>query len=319
MTTYLLGRLGQVVPTILLVSVVVFLMLHLVPGDPVMVILGTRQIAFTEEDVARLREDMGLDQPLPVQYMTWVGNALRGDLGESYFQRREIAPLLMERLGATVQLALGALLFAVPVGIGAGILSSLLRGTVWDRLISAIVVAGVAVPVFALGLFLIVIFGAELRWLPVSGMTSIGEGGLGDRLQHLILPAVSLGVGPAAILARLTRSAMLDVLNEDYIRTARAKGLAEQAVILRHAFRGVLVPVVTVLGLQVGFLLGGAVLVEVVFSWPGMGQLIIDGILRRDFPIVQGAVLVVALTYVLVNLVVDVLYAMIDPRIRYGA
>ncbi len=318
MTTYLLGRLGQVVPTILLVSVVVFLMLHLVPGDPVMVILGTRQIAFTEEDVARLREDMGLDQPLPVQYLTWVGNALRGDLGESYFQRRDIAPLLMERLGATVQLALGALLFAVPVGIGAGVLSSLLRGTVWDRLISAVVVAGVAVPVFALGLFLIVIFGAELRWLPVSGMTSIGEGGLGDRLKHLILPAVSLGVGPAAILARLTRSAMLDVLNEDYIRTARAKGLAEQAVIVRHAFRGVLVPVVTVLGLQVGFLLGGAVLVEVVFSWPGMGQLIIDGILRRDFPIVQGAVLVVALTYVLVNLVVDVLYAIIDPRIRYG-
>jgi len=318
MTTYLLGRLGQVVPTILLVSVVVFLMLHLVPGDPVMVILGTRQIAFTEEDVARLREDMGLDQPLPVQYLTWAGNALRGDLGESYFQRREIAPLLIERLGATVQLALGALLFAVPVGIGAGVLSSLLRGTVWDRLISAVVVAGVAVPVFALGLFLIVIFGAELRWLPVSGMTSIGEGGLGDRLKHLILPAASLGVGPAAILARLTRSAMLDVLNEDYIRTARAKGLAEQAVIVRHAFRGVLVPVVTVLGLQVGFLLGGAVLVEVVFSWPGMGQLIIDGILRRDFPIVQGAVLVVALTYVLVNLVVDVLYAIIDPRIRYG-
>ena len=317
MASYLIGRIAQVIPTVLLVTVVVFLMLHLVPGDPVMVILGTRQVAFTEEEVTRLRADLGLDQPLPVQYLTWAGNALRGDLGTSYFQRRDIAPILMERLGATLQLAGAALLFAVPVGIGAGVLSSIVRGTVWDRVINVVVVAGVAVPVFALGLFLIVIFGAQLRWLPVSGMTSIGDGSLLDRLQHLILPAIALGVGPAAILARLTRSAMIDVLGEDYVRTARAKGLAERLVIGRHAFRSVLVPVITVLGLQVGFLLGGAVLVENVFTWPGMGQLIIDGVLKRDFPIVQGAVLVLALSYVFVNLAVDVIYAMVDPRVRY--
>lgn len=292
-------------------------MLHLAPGDPVSVILSAKAVAYTEEDVIALRQELGLDRPLVVQYLTWAGDALRGDLGTSLYMRREIGPLLVERMIATGILAAGALLFALPVGILTGVASSLLRGTVWDRLINIVVVMGVALPVFALGLLLIVIFGAELKWLPVSGMSSIGGGGFFDRLKHLILPAIALGVGPAAILARLTRSAMLEVQSEDYVRTARAKGLREGAVTWRHTFRNVLIPVVTVIGLQVGFLLGGAVLVEVVFGWPGMGQLIINGILQRDFPVVQAAVLAVALAYVFVNLLVDVLYAVIDPRIRY--
>lgn len=319
MTKYLLGRLAQVIPTTILVTIVVFLMLHLAPGDPVSVILSAKAVAYTEEDVIELREELGLDKPLVVQYLSWAGNALRGDLGTSLYLRREIRPLLLERMSATATLAAGALLFALPVGILAGVVSSMLRGTVWDRLINAMVVMGVALPVFALGLLLIVIFGANLRWLPVSGMTGIGGGGLVDRLEHLIMPSIALGVGPAAILARLTRSSMLEVQSEDYVRTARAKGLREGIVTWRHTFRNVLIPVTTVIGLQVGFLLGGAVLVEVVFGWPGMGQLIINGILQRDFPVVQAGVLAVALSYVLVNLVVDVLYAVIDPRIRYDA
>ena len=318
MATYILGRLVQAVPVIIAVTVIVFLMLHLAPGDPVSVILGARTVAFTQDDVDQLRHDLKLDRPLPIQYVAWLADALRGDLGTSFYLRREVRPLLFERFGATAVLALGALVFAVPVGVGAGLLASLFRGTIWDRLISAVVVAGVAVPVFALGLFLIVIFGVQLGWLPVSGMRSFDGGDPIDRLKHLIMPAVSLGVAPAAILARLTRSSMLDVLNEDYVRTARAKGLREAAVVWRHAFRNVLVPVVTVMGLQAGFLLGGAILVEVVFSWPGLGLMIINGVLQRDFPVVQAGVLVVALSYVLVNLAVDVLYALIDPRIRYG-
>jgi peptide/nickel transport system permease protein len=318
MTKYLLGRLAQVIPTTILVTIVVFLMLHLAPGDPVSVILSSKAVAYTEEDVIELQQQLGLDKPLAMQYLSWAGNALRGDLGTSLYLRRDITPLLMERMSATATLAAGALLFALPVGVIAGVVSSLLKGTIWDRLINAVVVMGVALPVFALGLLLIVVFGANLRWLPVSGMAGIGGGDLLDRLKHLILPAIALGVGPAALLARLTRSSMLEVQSEDYVRTARAKGLREGAVTWRHIFRNVLIPVTTVVGLQVGFLLGGAVLVEVVFGWPGMGSLIINGILQRDFPVVQAGVLAVALSYVLVNLVVDVLYAVIDPRIRYG-
>ena len=319
MTRYLIGRIAQVIPTALLVTVVVFLMLHIAPGDPVSVILSAKAVAYTEEDVIELRQQLGLDKPLIVQYVSWLGNALRGNLGTSLYLRRDIRPLLVERLSATAILAAGALLFALPVGVVGGVVSSLLKGTIWDRLINAVIVMGVAVPVFALGLFFIVVFGAYLHWLPVSGMVSTAGGDFVDRVTHLILPAIALGVRPAAILARLTRSSMLEVQNEDYVRTARAKGLKEGVVTWRHTFRNVLIPVTTVIGLQVGFLLGGAVLVEVVFGWPGMGSLIINGSLQRDFPVVQAGVLAVALCYVFVNLVVDVLYAVIDPRIRYGA
>lgn len=319
MTKYLIGRLVQVVPVMFVVTIFVFLMLHLAPGDPAEVILSQRSINFREEQLVELRAKLGLDRPLVVQYADWLGNALTGDLGTSYYLRRDIGSILFERMQGTALLALGALIFALPVGIGAGVLSSILRGTIWDRLISAVVVAGVALPVFALGLFMIVLFGVELKWLPVSGMKSFDGGDPIDRLKHLIMPAITLGVSPAAILSRLTRSSMIEVLNEDYVRTARAKGLTETWVLWRHAFRNVLIPITTVIGLEAGFMLGGAVLVEVVFSWPGMGQLIVEAILQRDFPVVQGAILVIALAYVLINLLIDVLYAFIDPRIRYGS
>ena len=317
MTTYILRRLAQAVPIVILTSIVVFLMLHVAPGDPVAVILNAQARAYSAEDFAEVERRLGLDRPLPIQYATWLGDVLRGDFGDSYYMRRDIRGLLAERMRATLLLALGALTFALPIGVGAGIISSLKRGSLLDRFINAVVVAGVAVPTFALGLFLIVIFGVKLSLLPVSGMATFDDGGFVDRLRHLILPAVSLGVGPAAIIARLTRSAMLEVLNQDYVRTARAKGLRSNIVVRRHAFRNVLIPVITVVGLQVGFLLGGAVLVEVVFSWPGMGQMIVNGIQQRDFPVVQAGVLVVALAFILTNLIVDVLYAVVDPRIRY--
>jgi ABC-type dipeptide/oligopeptide/nickel transport system permease component len=319
MTNYIIGRIVQAVPVMLLTSFVVFLMLHLAPGNPVDIIIGTKTVDYTEEDVRRIERELGLDKPLLLQYVYWLGDTVQGDLGSSFYLRREIRPLVIERMGSTAVLALGALAFAVPIGIGGGVLSSLMRGTVWDRLINAVIVGGVAVPTFAAGLLLIVIFSVKLEWLPVGGMTSFDGGSLIDRLRHLVLPAISLGVGPAAILARLTRSAMLEVLNEDYVRTARAKGLREALVVRRHAFRNVLIPVITVIGLQVGYLLGGAVLIEVVFSWPGMGSLVINGILQRDFPIVQAGVLVIAIIFIVVNLLVDVLYAMVDPRIRYSS
>lgn len=318
MTRYILRRIVQMIPVLILTTIFVFSMLHLAPGDPISLILNAKNRPYTQEDFDRVAQQLGMDKSLPMQYLTWIGNILQGDFGTSIFMRRPIGPILIERMEATAVLALGALIFALPIGIGGGILSAIWRGSIWDKLINAVIVAGIAFPTFALGLFLIVLFGVEWKVLPVGGMTSFGDGSLLDRAQHLILPAISLGVGPAAIIARLTRSSMLEVLSQDYIRTARAKGLASGVVVRRHAFRNVLVPVLTVVGLQVGFLLGGAVLVEIVFSWPGMGELIVNGIQQRDFPVVQAGVLVIAVIFILINLLVDVIYAVVDPRVRYA-
>jgi ABC-type dipeptide/oligopeptide/nickel transport system permease component len=319
MTAYIARRIVQTIPVLLLTTVFVFAMLHLAPGDPVALILNSKSRPYTEEDYRATAAALGLDRSLPMQYITWLRDILTGDFGTSIFMRRDIGPMLLERFGSTSILAAGALVFALPIGLGAGIFSALLRGSVWDKLINAVVVAGVALPTFALGLFLIVLFGVEWKVLPVSGQTSFGDGSLGDRLQHLILPSISLGVGPAAIIARLTRSAMLEVLNQDYIRTARAKGLKYSVVVRSHGFRNVLVPVITVVGMQVGFLLGGAVLVEIVFSWPGMGELIVAGIQQRDFPVVQAGVLCIAVMFIFINLAVDLVYAIVDPRVRFGS
>ncbi|HEU0163927.1 MAG TPA: ABC transporter permease [Thermomicrobiales bacterium] len=318
MAGYILRRLTQMIPVLILTTIFVFSMLHLAPGDPVSMILNSKSRPYTQEDFDRTAHDLGMDKPLPVQYLDWVGGVLTGNFGTSIFMRRSIGPILVQRMGATALLALGALIFALPIGIGGGIFSALWRGSIWDKVINAVIVGGIAFPTFALGLFLIVLFGLEWKILPVGGMTSFGDGSLVDRLKHLVLPAVSLGVGPAAIIARLTRSAMLEVLNQDYIRTARAKGLKYSVVVREHAFRNVLVPVLTVVGLQVGFLLGGAVLVEIVFSWPGMGELIVNGIQQRDFPVVQAGVLVIATMFILINMLVDVIYAVVDPRVRYA-
>jgi peptide/nickel transport system permease protein len=316
MGRFVLGRFLQMIVVLLAITAIVFLMLHLAPGDPLSTIMGTKYGRVSEETRAQLRADLGLDKPLPIQYLTWLGNALRGDLGRSQILRQEIAPILKERLQATALLAVGALFLAVPVGVIAGVVAAVRRNSVGDRAVSTVATMGICVPAFFLGQVLIILFALRLGLLPAAGMHSVGKTDFLDLARHALLPAICLGAPAAAVIARMTRSSMVDVMAQGYITTARAKGLSESLVTWRHAFRNALVSVITVVGLEIGFLLGGAVLVEVVFSWPGIGYLMWDAVLRRDFPMVQGAVLVVATSYVMINFIVDVLYAYIDPRIR---
>jgi peptide/nickel transport system permease protein len=297
------------------VSVVVFMVLHLSPGDPAEIMLGSQA---TQADRDRLRAELGLDQPLHVQYARWLGHVARGDLGRSLWMKRPVLGEVWARFQATLILTGTALLLSTAAGIALGVLSATRPNSVLDRLSATASLFGASMPVFWLGIVLMVIFSLWLRWLPASGMYAPDGGGdLGDLLRHLALPAVTLAAASTTIIARLTRSAMLDVLGQDYVRTARAKGVVEAGVVLRHALKNALIPIVTVVGVQAGYLLGGAVLTETVFAWPGVGTLMVQGILARDFPLVQGCVLVVALSFVLVNLAVDLLYAWLDPRIRY--
>ncbi len=315
MRRYLARRLLLLVPVLLGVSVVVFMVLHLSPGDPAEIMLGSQA---TQEDRTRLRAELGLDQPLHVQYARWLGHVLRGDLGRSLWMKRPVLGEVWTRFQATLLLTGTALLLSTAAGIALGVLSATRPNSVLDRLSATASLFGASMPVFWLGIVLMVIFSLWLRWLPASGMYAPDGGGdLGDLLLHLALPAVTLAAASTTIIARLTRSAMLDVLGQDYVRTARAKGVVERGVVLRHALKNALIPIVTVVGVQAGYLLGGAVLTETVFAWPGVGTLMVQGILARDFPLVQGCVLVVALSFVLVNLAVDLLYAWLDPRIRY--
>jgi ABC-type dipeptide/oligopeptide/nickel transport system permease component len=312
---YLARRLLLLAPVLLGVSVVVFMVLHLSPGDPVEIMLGSQA---TQEDRARLRAELGLDQPLSVQYARWLGHVARGDLGRSLWMKRPVLAEVWTRFQATLLLTGTALVLSTAGGIALGVLSATRPNSLLDRLSAMASLFGASMPVFWLGIVLMVVFALWLRWLPASGMYAPdGDGGLGDLLRHLALPAVTLAAASTTIIARLTRSAMLDVLGQDYVRTARAKGVLEAGVVLRHALENALIPIVTVIGVQAGYLLGGAVLTETVFAWPGVGTLMVQGILARDFPLVQGCVLVVALAFVLVNLAVDLLYAWLDPRIRY--
>lgn len=316
MKKYIGIRLASLIPTLFGVSVVIFLLLRLTPGDPAMVMLGSD---VTAEALEAVRRDLGHDQPLPVQYVLWLGRAVRGDLGESLFLRRPVLQAIGDRFGATALLTGAALALSTALGIAAGVLAATRRGGWVDVGSMMLSLAGVSMPVFWLGLVLIVVFSLQFRWLPPSGMyPPSGERELTDLARHLMLPAVTLALPSMAIVARLTRSTMLEVLHNDYVRTARAKGLAERLVITRHALRNALIPVVTVIGLQVGTLLGGAVLVEAVFSWPGLGSLMLAAIANRDFPLVQGVTLFVAVIFGLVNLAVDLSYAVLDPRVRYG-
>jgi len=293
---YLLRRLLHLGPVLLGVSLIVFVVLHLTPGDPAEVMLGSQA---TREDLSRLRAELGLDQPLHVQYLTWIGHVLRGDLGRSLWMKRPVLAEVMGRFKATLLLTASALLLSTVGGIALGIASATRANSL-------------------LGIVLMVIFSLWLGWLPASGMFApYGGGGPRDLLAHLLLPALTLAAASVTIIARLTRSTMLEVLGQDYVRTARAKGATEWAVVVRHALKNALIPIVTVVGVQAGYLLGGAVLTETVFAWPGVGTLVVQGILARDVPLVQGCVLVIACTFVLVNLAVDVLYAYLDPRIRY--
>lgn len=316
MQRFLLQRLVAVAFVLVGVSFLVFLVLHLSPGDPAQILLGPLA---TPGDLATLRQQLGLDRPMLVQYGRWFWQVVHGDFGRSITLRRPVLPEVARRFRATVILSAGAIVLAFPAGVLIGILAATRRGTLTDRLVTIIAMVGISMPAFWVGLLLIIAFSLRLQWLPGTGMYSpAGDGGLIDLLVHLILPAVTLALIPLSVIARLTRSSMLDVLGHDYVRTARAKGLSQRAVVARHAFRNILVAMVTILGLQVGFLLAGAVYVETVFSWPGIGFMMVNAILTRDFPLVQGGVLLIAVTYVTINLLTDLAYAYVDPRIRYG-
>jgi len=305
MTAYILRRILIALPTLLGVVVLVFLMVRLAPGDPAVLLAG--EFA-TPETLEAIRARYGLDRGLPEQFLIYLEALLRGDLGESARSRRPVLEELKTYFPNTLELASAAILVAVLTGIPLGILAALRPGSSLDLSVMVLALLGVSMPVFWFGLLAILIFSVGLGWFPVAGKGT---------LAHLILPAITLGINATALLARMTRGTLLEVLSQDYIRTARAKGLAERVVIFKHALRNALIPVVTVVGLEFGTLLSGAVITETIFAWPGLGQLLVGSILARDYPVVQGAVLLVAITFVLINLLVDLLYATIDPRVRY--
>lgn len=314
MTSYILRRLVMLIPVLIVVGVVVFALVHLTPGDPAAVILGDRA---TAEDIARLRDQLGLNDPLPVQFARWFSNMLRLDFGESIFLGEPVTQALLNRVEPTILLTIYALTFQVLIGIPIGVLAAVRHNSLLDRVFTVIAISGSAIPTFFLGILLILIFAVRLRWLPSGGYVPLRE----DAAEHfkgMLLPAFALGFSAAGLLARMVRSSMLDVLREDYVRTAFAKGLPEQLVIVRHALRNALIPALTVIGISLGALLGGAVVTETVFTIPGMGRLVVQSIARRDYPVIQGAIVAIAMTYVLVNLVVDVLYVYTDPRVRLG-
>ncbi len=314
MTAYLIRRVLAVIPVMFVVVTIVFLLIHLIPGDPVAVILGPDA---TVAQMEATRIELGLDRPLHEQLLAFYGRLLRGDLGRSYFLNRPVTQALWERAEPTALLTISALLVAVMIGVPAGLIAGAYPGSVWDRVLMLGALLGVCIPGFWLSLNFIYFFAVQLRWLPAGGYSSVFVDPWAA-LRYMVLPAASLGFNQSALIARIARSCMLEVLQQDYIRTARAKGLSQPVVIIGHAFRNAMVPVVTVIGITTAILIGGAVVTEIVFNIPGLGRLIISAILRRDYPVVQGVVLVTAATYVLVNLVVDVLYVFIDPRIRYG-
>jgi peptide/nickel transport system permease protein len=305
MWTYVLRRLLLTVPVLFGVTFIIFAMVRLTPGDPAQVIAGEQA---TRETVEEVRRSLGLDQPLLLQYVRFLRDLARGDMGRSTRSLRPVVHELADRFPNTIELTLAGMLVASVIGIGAGIVSATRQNRWPDTLSMLLALVGVSMPVFWLGLMLILLFSVHLGWFP-----PVGRG----TWSQLVLPAVTLGAASAAILARMTRSSLLEVLRQDFVMTARAKGLVERLVIGKHALKNAMIPVVTVMGLQFGTLLSGAVLTETVFAWPGIGRLIVESILARDYPVVQGAVLLSALTFVFVNLVVDVLYSLLDPRIRY--
>jgi len=311
---YAAKRILGVLPVLFGVSVVVFLILQFTPGDPALIMLGPKA---TVQALAELRHQLGLDLPIYEQYGRWILNILRGDWGYSLLYKRPVNLLIFQRLWATLLLAFTALVIATIFGVFAGIISATKQYSWQDRLFMTLALVGFCLPVFWLGLIMQLFFSIKLGVLPVSGLNTPGLSSIGDTLRHLILPAFTLAVGTMATIARMTRGSMLEVVRQDYIRTARAKGVSKHGIAFKHALRNALIPVVTVVGSQFGYLLSGEVLLEMVFSWPGLGTLMVNGILARDFPLVQGIILFVATVYVVVNLLVDLLYSALDPRITY--
>jgi peptide/nickel transport system permease protein len=335
MGRYILKRLLNLIPVLLGITLLVFILLHLIPGDPAQILAGTRA---TPEIVEGIREQLGLNKPLPVQYLLFLGNLLRFNLGNSIMSGASVIQEIAIRWPATFELSLAAMLIALILGIPAGVLAAVRKNSAIDNLTMSGSLVGVSMPVFWLGLLLIYLFAVNWQWLPpglrisqevassfkpltgfyvFDALLQLNWKALKDVVAHLVLPALTLSTIPLAIIARITRSAMLEVLSQDYIRTARAKGVLERWVIFKHALKNALLPVVTIIGLQFGTLLSGAILTETIFSWPGIGFWIYDGILNRDYPVVQGGVIFVSISFVLINLLVDISYAFLDPRIQY--
>ncbi|MCA1940039.1 MAG: ABC transporter permease subunit [Caenispirillum bisanense] len=334
MLGFILRRIGLVIPAFIGVTVLTFALIHLIPGDPVLMMAGERGI--DPERYARLRADLGLDQPLIVQYWDYISGVLGGDLGNSIVTKKPVIQEFLTLFPATIELTICAMTFAVVLGLPAGVIAAVKRGTAIDHTVMATSLTGYSMPIFWWGLLLIILFSVTLGITPVSGRLSAlfwvepvtgfliidtliqGEfEAFWSALHHLVLPAIVLGTIPLAVIARMTRSAMLEVLREDYVRTARAKGVAPKRVIMVHALRNALIPVITVIGLQVGTLLAGAILTETIFSWPGIGKWLVESIYRRDYPVIQGGIMLVATVIILVNLLVDLTYGIINPRIRH--
>ena len=313
MLGFLARRLLATIPVMAIVAVLVFSMLRMTPGDPASIIAGA---AATAADVAGIREKLGLDRPIVEQFGIWIGNVLRGDFGESFFFKKTVASLIADRVGPTLALATFTMVLSIAVAVPLGVVAAYRQGTWIDRVVMGFSVLGFSVPVFVIGYALIYVFAIELAWLPVQGYQPIREG-LWGFLSRLILPSLTLSVIYIALIARITRTSVLEVLGEDYIRTARAKGLPRSTVLMRHALRNAAVPIVTVIGIGVALLIGGVVVTESVYSIPGLGRLTVDAVLARDYPTVQAVILLSAAVYVLLNLLVDVAYTFLDPRIRY--
>ncbi|WP_353151215.1 glutathione ABC transporter permease GsiC [Pollutimonas bauzanensis] len=305
MLTYIVKRLLGMIPTLLLVAIVVFLFVHALPGDPARLAAGPEADQTTVEMV---RKELGLDLPLPQQFVRYFTNLIHGDLGHSLRTKRPVADEIGDRLMPTLLLTLTSMVWSVIFGLVIGVVSAVWRNRLPDRVGMTVAVSGISFPAFALGMVLMQVFSVQLGWFPTVGAGT---------WKHYVLPSITLGAGVAAVMARFTRAAFIEVMQEDYVRTARAKGLSERIVVIKHTFRNALIPVVTMMGLQFGFLLGGSIVVETVFAWPGVGMLLVDAVIMRDYPVIQGLILLFSFEFILINLIVDVLYGMINPTIRY--
>jgi peptide/nickel transport system permease protein len=313
MLSFIMRRLFATLPVMLVVAIFVFLMLRLTPSDPAAIIAGDNANA---EQVAAIRHQLGLDQPILTQFLIWMGKILTGDLGESFFFKKTVAELIADRIQPTLSLAVFTIVLAVLIAVPLGVLAAARQGTIIDRVVMGFSVLGFSVPVFVIGYLLIYVFAIHLNWLPVQGYQRI-ELGVWGWFQRLILPSITLAIIYVALIARMTRTSVLEVLSEDYIRTARAKGQIERKVLFRHALRNAAVPIVTVIGLGIALLIGGVVVTESVYTIPGLGRLTVDAVLARDYPVIQAVILLFSLVYVLINLLVDIIYTLLDPRIRY--
>ncbi|QFK71394.1 ABC transporter permease [Pradoshia sp. D12] len=315
MQIYLMKRVFSIIPVLIIVSIIVFTLIHLIPGDPARTILGQEA---SGEQIENLREEMGLNKSIVTQYFVWITGIFKGDLGTSYFSNQPVSEILFQYLGATLSLAIYAQILALVIAIPLGILAARKKGTIIDQILTSASLFGISLPSFLSGLFLVMIFGVLLKWLPVAGYKPLDQGII-EHIKYLTLPAVSLGLLQAALITRMTRSSMLEILGQNFIRTAKAKGAKEQRIIYYHALRNAFIPILTVIGQSFASLVAGAAVVETIFNIPGIGQLIVNSVTRRDYSVIQGIVLFITVCYVFINLFIDVLYSIIDPRVRLSS